>query len=232
MLEQIGPGDSHRRKFLWGSIGAHALLLAWLLHAPEPRLLTASSIAFGRNGQSVTRLFWDVQNPDDSDTSSSSRATEKYRHQRLGQNKIHWRPNENASASALPSPPTPAEDQAKTETLSKLGHGAAAGSSYGTLARGLFSGDEIRPAIPTTTSDPVVYPWQLPLSPGNEVIEITIDERGDIIRKTVLNSLGPAIDAKCLAALDNWHFQPARQNGVAIASKQDAVFPFKARGQG
>ena len=76
----------------------------------------------------------------------------------------------------------------------------------------------------------VVYPWQLPDYPGNEVIEITIDERGDIVRKTVLQSLGPDIDSKCLAALDNWHFQPATRNGAPIPSKQDAIFPFKARG--
>ena len=46
----------------------------------------------------------------------------------------------------------------------------------------------------------------------------------------VLQSLGPAIDNKCLAALENWRFQPATQNGSPIASKQDAIFPFKARG--
>jgi TonB family protein len=91
-------------------------------------------------------------------------------------------------------------------------------------------GDEIRPALPIATSDPVVYPWQRPTSEGKVVIEITIDERGEIVRKTVLESLGPEIDNKCLAALENWRFQPATHNGVPIPSKQDAVFPFKARG--
>ena len=61
---------------------------------------------------------------------------------------------------------------------------------------GPFFGDEIRPALPVATSDPVVYPWQLPDSAGNEVIEITIDERGEIVRKTVLQSLGPDIDSQ------------------------------------
>ena len=35
---------------------------------------------------------------------------------------------------------------------------------------------------------------------------------------------------KCLAALENWHFHPATRNGAPIPSKQDAIFPFKARG--
>ena len=101
---------------------------------------------------------------------------------------------------------------------------------YGTLSSGQLYGDEIRPALPIATSDPVVYPWQLPTAPGNEVIEITIDERGEIVNKTVLQSLGAEIDLKCLAALENWHFHPATRNGSPIASKQDAIFPFRARG--
>ena len=61
-------------------------------------------------------------------------------------------------------------------------------------------------------------------------VEITIDERGEIVSKTVLQSLGPDIDDKCLAALENWHFHPATRNGSPIPSKQDAIFPFRARG--
>ena len=55
-------------------------------------------------------------------------------------------------------------------------------------------------------------------------------KRGEIVRKTVLQSLGPAIDNQCLAALESWHFRPATHNGTPIPSKQDAIFPFKARG--
>jgi TonB family protein len=76
----------------------------------------------------------------------------------------------------------------------------------------------------------MVYPWQRPLSEGKVIIEITIDERGEIVRRTVLQSLGADIDNKCLAALENWRFQPATHNGAPIPSKQDAIFPFKARG--
>src|SRR5438046_2226258 len=78
--------------------------------------------------------------------------------------------------------------------------------------------------------EPSVWPWQLPASTGNEVIEITIDERGEITNKVVLHSLGADIDDKCLAALENWHFRPATRNGTPIPSKQDAIFPFRARG--
>ena len=234
MFAQLNPATSTRqRRVLAGSLALHALLFAWLLHTPEPLLLTASSVAVGHNGKVVTQLYFPTQSPDDSKTSSSDRASEVYRRQRLGHEKVIWKPTPTQARLPLPStPPTPsaAEDNAKIAMLSKLGHGAQAGLPYGGLPGGPIYGDEIRPALPITTSDPVVYPWQRPESEGKEVIEITIDERGEIVRKTVLQSLGPEIDEKCLAALESWHFQPATHNGVPIPSKQDAIFPFKARG--
>jgi len=142
---------------------------------------------------------------------------------------------QNTALAKLPLPPAPlapsgAEDKSKTATLLNLGLGATGGLPYGSLPGGPVYGNEIRPALPVATADPVVYPWQRPLSEGKVIVEITIDERGEIVRKTVLQSLGPMIDEKCLAALDNWHFQPATRNGVPISSRQDAIFPFKARG--
>ncbi len=234
MFTQLNPATARRQRLLrTGSLALHAVVLAWLLHTPEPQLLTAVSVASGQNGKSITRLYWPSKSPDDSSRSSSDTATERYRHQRLSHQKLMYKsptqtPKLTAPENTLAS--VNAEDASKTQTLSAQGHGAQAGPTYGTLVGGPFFGNEVRPALPIATSDPVVYPWQLPNSPGNEVIEITIDERGEIVRKTVLASLGPDIDARCLAALENWRFQPATRNGSPIPSKQDAIFPFKSRG--
>jgi outer membrane biosynthesis protein TonB len=233
MFAQLNAAAACRQSWLrTGSLALHGLLLAWLLHEPTPLRLMANSVAVGQNGKSVTRLYRPSETPDDTHSSPAS-ATERYRHQRFGHEKLVWKKAVELAKQAPPQTPlsrTEAEDNSKSQTLSALGHGAQAGLPYGTLNRGQFFGDEIRPALPVTTSDPVVYPWQLPDAPGNEVIEITIDERGEIVRKTVLQSLGPDIDSKCLAALENWHFHPATRNGAPIASKQDAIFPFRARG--
>jgi TonB family protein len=231
MFAQFTPATSVQRRWLAVSLALHGLFFAWLLHPPEPRLLMPLSVALGRNGKVLTQLYWPSRSPDDSNTSSPDSASQTYRHQRFGHDKLIWRQPAVAPKLPLPqSPHAPTEDDSKTATLSKLGHGALAGLSYGTLAGGPVFGDEIRPALPVTTADPVVYPWERPTSEGKVVIEITIDERGEIIRKIVLQSMGAAIDNKCLAALDNWRFQPATHNGTPIASKQDAIFPFKARG--
>jgi TonB family protein len=233
MFTQLNPRTSTQRKVLAGSLVLHGLLFAWLLHTPEPQLLMPESVAIGHNGKVVAHLYFPTQSPDDSTTSSSDSATEAYRHQRLGHEKLIWKPTSAQPKLPLPAAPlipSGAEDNAKTATLSKLGHGAPAGLPYGSVPGGPVYGDEIRPALPIATADPVVYPWQRPESEGKVVIEITIDERGEIVRKTVLQSLGSEIDNKCLAALENWRFQPATRNGAAIPSKQDAIFPFKARG--
>ena len=233
MFAQLNPrAASRQRRLRIVSLVVHAIVLTWLLHSPEPQLLQPFSIAHGENGRSVTRLFWSSKNPDESLHSSSDFATERFRHQRLAQKITFKAP---AQMAKLPAPQTArdrseADDKSETQTLSAEGHGAQAGERYGTLNSGPLFGEEVRPALPITTSDPVVYPWQLPTSAGNEVIEITIDERGEIVHKTVLVSLSPEIDTKCLAALDNWHFHPATRNGTPIPSKQDAIFPFRARG--
>lgn len=233
MFAQFGASTSQRRKILWGSVAAHGLVLAWLLHAPEPQLLTPTSIALGRGGNSVSRLYFPSKNPDDSKSSSLATATQKYRKQRMGHKKLTLKQNTQV-AKLTPPPvtfsPSEAEDQSKTSTISNQGHGTPAGLPYGTLIHGPRFGDEIRPALPVATSDPVVYPWQLPDYEGNVVVEITIDTSGEITKKTVLQSMGPNIDEKVLVALDNWHFHPATKNGAPIASKQDAVFHFRARG--
>jgi Gram-negative bacterial TonB protein C-terminal len=232
LFSQLTPANAGRQHWLLlGSIALHGAILAILLYEPEPLLLNPHSVAIGHNGTSVTRLYWPNKSPDSSRHSSSDSATERYRHQRFGPSSLTFNPPQEAQfRKSLPHAPTEKHDNSPTQTLSAAGHGIQAGLPYGTLQRGQLYGEELMPALPIKTSDPVVYPWQLPETAGNEIIEITIDERGEIVKKTVLQSLGSEIDDKCLVALDNWHFHPATRNGAPIPSKQDAIFPFKARG--
>jgi hypothetical protein len=232
VFAQLSPATARRQRWLLlGSIAFHGAILALLLREPEAMLLNPVSVALGHNGTSVTRLYWPTKSPDKSKRSSSDSATERYRHQRFGPSPLTFHAPQVAQLRKLLAPaPTEKHDNAPAQTLSAAGHGIQAGLPYGTLTRGRLYGEELVPALPIQTSDPAVFPWQLPATAGNEVIEITIDERGDIVKKTVLQSLGPDIDSKCLAALDSWRFQPATRNGAPIPSKQDAIFPFKSRG--
>jgi TonB family protein len=67
---------------------------------------------------------------------------------------------------------------------------------------------------------------------GDVVVEVTIDDKGNIVQKIVIQSLAPAIDGKVLEALENWRFRPATRNGLAIPSKQDVFYHFPRLGKG
>lgn len=103
---------------------------------------------------------------------------------------------------------------------------ARAGTPSGSLTQGPGVGVEAKPAIPLVFPDPAIYPWQLSGVQGDVIVEITIDEQGNVTDTKVLQSLQQDIDTKVLATLRNWRFKPASMDGVAISSRQDVHFHF------
>ena len=79
-------------------------------------------------------------------------------------------------------------------------------------------------------SDPVADPGELPLGfEGDVIVEVTIDDQGNIVGKSVIQGINPALDSKSLSALANWRFRPATRNGAPIASKHDVYFHFRSQ---
>ena len=102
-----------------------------------------------------------------------------------------------------------------------------AGSPFGSLAQGPATGHDIRPALPLVFPNPAILPWQVPSGvEGNVIVEVTIDEQGNVTETKVLQGLGHGIEEKVVAALRNWRFRPAIMDGRAIASQQDVYFHF------
>src|SRR5256885_381899 len=113
MFSSFDSGTWRKYKLHLGSLLLHGLLLAFLLHAPEPQRLTPLSIALGRNGNAVTQLYWPTPSPDDSTTSSSAAAREVYHQQRLGHEKLIWKRSLESAKLAPPSTSrSGAEDEA------------------------------------------------------------------------------------------------------------------------
>jgi TonB family protein len=104
---------------------------------------------------------------------------------------------------------------------------ARAGSNSGSLSQGPALGREAAPALPIVFPDPAIYPWQLARGlQGDVIVEVTIDEQGNVTETRVLQSLQQDIDEKVIATLRNWRFKPATVDGVAISSRQDVHFHF------
>ena len=103
---------------------------------------------------------------------------------------------------------------------------ARAGVSTGSMFSGPTTGVEASPALPLVFPDPAIYPWQVKDVQGDVVVEVTIDQQGNVADTKVLQSLKREIDEKCVATLRMWRFRPAMVDGVAIASRQDVHFHF------
>jgi TonB family protein len=227
MFRDGATGEKCRPRPAWViSIAIHALLVAVLLHGRTPLFVAPSSVLGGANGTVITHLYW-ASGTDAGEKSSGKQSQQK---EKFGA-RLTWKKSDKSEFSSAREMHSPTNEQDKVEIASAATDPApSAGSAYGSLSDGTSVGHEIRAALPAVTFEPVVSPDDLQGGiEGNVVIEITIDEAGNIVNKVVVQSLGPAIDAKVMAALENWRFRPATRDGVPIPSKQDVVYHFKPR---
>jgi TonB family protein len=226
IFEQSTVGWSWRpRRPLPASIALHVVIFLLLLRGRSP-IFVAPSSALGAHGTSVTHLYWargsaGLPQAKTCDSTSKARAASKTH--------LVWKKTTGAELASKLSPST-LESKTGQESDAAARPSRSAGSPYGALSDDAPAGQEIRPALPAVTSEPHVGPEDLRgVAEGNVVIEITIDESGTIVNKAVVQSMGSAIDARVLAALENWRFRPATRDGVPIPSKQDVVYHFKPR---
>ncbi len=225
IFESSRLGEDWRlRRFLPFSVALHVVVFVVLLRGRSPVFVAPKSSLAGAHGTSVTHIYWASGTSDQAASESSSPQSRVRSKTPLQWKKVDRRPlNANAQAS-------PQGSEKRTESASTTSPAASAGSPYGSLSDGSASGEDVRPALPAVTSEPYVNPDDLRgLPEGNVVVEIIIDESGNIVRKSVTQSMGPTVDGKVLAALENWHFHPATRDGVPIPSKQDVVYHFKPR---
>lgn len=210
MFAQFQSGFPGRQgKSLAVSLTLHFLFLGWLLHSPAPIFVAPASVVQGRSGSSLTHIYFGGQ----------SGVSQEHPNPRLT-----WqRPPKSAKGRRMPT--LDAKLEAGNETVSNRPGGPAAGSPYGSLTVGTFIGPEIRPALPIVSPDPV-FGSDAPSLQGDVIVEVTIDEQGNIVQKIVLQSVNPQVDARVLAALEKWHFVPASKNGTPIPSKQDVYYHF------
>jgi TonB family protein len=211
MFSSLAGNDRNSNRTLTLSVVAHCVLLIGIVLPRRAIFISPSSVRAGVNGTSLTYIYFPVKSGSDQEGSAATRklilpieAKAKKRRVKL---------------SPLPEP----EEAAKTEMASSA---PQAGSAYGSSTIGSPIGQEVRPALRVHGSEPRVSADEFAGIEGSVVIEITIDERGNIVEKNLLRSLNAEVDRKVLAALEDWHFLPATRDGVAIPSKEDVYYHF------
>jgi TonB family protein len=230
MFGQLQDENRKRRVSVTSaSVALHGALLAWLLHAPEAIFVAPSSVRFGEPTGSVTQLYWPEHPSDHGDAGAAqtkSAATPQPAKKRL----TFPLSAKAAKRKADQSSPQPGPDQPAAAASNQPNQPAPAGSRYGSLSSGPAWGPEVRPALWASGADPVITSTDLAgIREGNVVIEITIDDQGNVIETRVMESLSPLVDQKVTQALVRWHFRPATRDGVAIASKQDVYYHYPVR---
>jgi len=231
MFTAIQIGNSRYPVAAPWSVALHVLFLMWLLHTPNPKVVATSFVVHGDHGTQIAYLYWpneEIKLVNDSSPGTSQTATEQQLNAHLA-----WRRRAKAAKLAKSQQPKPVlGSENETSAPGQASNVRPAGSPLGTVLEGPLSGEEVRPALPVSSPDPVVPTSQLGGLKGDVVVEVTIDEKGNIIQKVVIQSLAPAVDGKVLEALENWRFLPATRNGVAIPSKQDVFYHFPRLGKG
>jgi protein TonB len=206
----LAPVPTSRRRFGWLiSAAIHGAVLACLTYRPPAIFISPKFAAHGNGGNSQV-----VYLTAPADLPASPRSSE--------------RTTKLTAPSAAPVLRITrlAKKESRGRDLHPAHAASAGGSVYGSLLEGAV-GAEVRPALPDVFPDPDVDRSSLPASVnGDVIVEITIDERGNVIEERLLTGVDPGVDDKVIAALKNWHFRPATSDGIPISSKQDVHFHF------
>lgn len=131
-------------------------------------------------------------------------------------------------AAPRPRPVDRSRELAKATAPDAPTETAHAGSPWGSHVPGSpLTGPEIMPALPQVFPDPPVSRADIPAGvEGDVIVEVTIDAQGNVVETKLLKGIGYGVEEKVIAVLQRWHFRPAMQNGVTIASQHIVHFHY------
>ena len=190
------------------SAGVHILALCALLYRPEPRLLQPESSLRGEGGSGRSSIALIAPGFSAAPTSKSA---ELRTQQAILARRQKSHPTPKAQAAALDKPLKP----------------GMPGFVLGSLSSGLPSDHDVRVALPIIAPDPPITRAKLPdWLRGDVIIEVTIDEQGNVVKTVVLETVGYGLEDTIIETLKRWQFTPAMIDGVKVASRQDVHFHF------
>jgi TonB family protein len=190
------------------SAGVHMLALCALLYRPEPRLLQPESSLRGEGGSGRNSVALIAPGFSAAPTPKNA---ELRKQQAILARRQKSRPTPQAQAAALDKPLKP----------------GMPGFILGSLSSGLPSDHDVRVALPIVAPDPPITRAKLPdWLRGDVIVEVTIDEQGNVVKTVVLQTVGYGLENTIIETLKRWQFTPAMIDGVKVASRQDVHFHF------
>jgi TonB family protein len=133
-----------------------------------------------------------------------------------------------AKVPTAPKPEPVVHESENSVEGAKLAETARGGSLFGGRIPGSpLTGHEIIPALPQVFPDPAIGRADLPPGvQGDVIVEVTIDQQGNVIETKLIQGIGYGIEDRVLATLRQWHFRPASKDGVTIASQHIVHFHY------
>jgi TonB family protein len=204
------PQQRPARAVGWSGL-AHILAIGLLIWTTAPRYLHETDSLHGRNGNhsTIALLSPGISAPFRAKTIAEQQ-----------DKKLHLPPK------VKPRSIEPKKIEASASTENKVAD-SSPGTQNGSLLFGLSSNHDVRIAYAVFAPDPPIDRTKLPeWIRGDVVVEVAISDKGDVLETRVLKSLGFGLDDVIVETLRKWHYQPAKVDGRAVASKHDVYFHF------
>ena len=211
MLFDYNPQRERPARSIGWSLIAHASAIGLMLWLTAPRYLHEMDSLHGRNGNrsAIALLSPGISAP--FRTKAIAEPQDK---------KLHLPPKAKVRT------PEPRKIEASASSENKVAE-TTPGTQNGSLSFGLSSNHDVRIAYAVFAPDPPIDRTRLPVwIRGDVVVEVAISDKGDVLETRVLKSLGFGLDDVIVDTLRKWHYQPAKVDGRAVASKHDVYFHF------
>jgi periplasmic protein TonB len=197
------------------SLFAHCAVLLLLAHRSGPVFIMPTDVALGTPGSTGTITYLAPVGGE-----KEVAVPEKPKLKLLAA---------SSKRPTAPKPPTlPVHEPENPTSGATLDQTARGGSLYGARVPGApLTGHEVIPALPQVFPDPAVSRADLPPGvQGDVVVEVTIDEQGNVVELKLIRGIGYGIEDRVLATLRQWRFRPASKDGVTIASQHIVTFHY------
>ena len=119
----------------------------------------------------------------------------------------------------------------QTPPVKKSGGGSTVAPHHGNGSAKALTGNgsdniDMTPAFPVYSPHPPIHDRSLlPQTADKIVVDVDVDEVGQVVKETLVKGIGNQVDAMVLDIVKTWRFQPAKINGKPVASQAEVVFP-------